>query len=278
MTSEALHGRILKNQKEDTVQTDENPYKTPESYDALQTPSSSTLYPPRTVGAGRGISWLGEGYTLYRKSPLAWLGLTIIWLVLMGMSWMIPLANNLVQPLLLAGIATACLRLDTAHHFSMEDLFVGFKQQTGSLVLVGAISVSASLVIIIAAFLMGLSSVLSMAEMSKEAIAGGAAEGAILTLLTLLLVAVTIMTPLAMAMWFSPLLIIFHKVPALEAMKLSFNACLYNMIPFLFYALAAIPLLILAAIPAFLGYLILIPVLFASIYTSYKDIFLREGS
>ena len=79
-------------------------------------------------------------------------------------------------------------------------------------------------------------------------------------------------------MWFSPLLIIFHKVPALEAMKLSFNACLYNMIPFLCYALAAIPLLVLAAIPAFLGYLILIPVLFASIYTSYKDIFLRENS
>lgn len=258
------------------MQTDENPYKTPSTYESPIEPDSATLFPPRRVSAGRGITWLGGGYKLYRKSPLAWLGLTVIWIVLMGMAWMIPLANNLVQPLLFAGIATACLRLDTSNTVSLEDLFIGFKQQTGSLVLVGAISVSASLIIIIAAFLMGLSSVLSMAEMSKEAIAGGAAEDAILTLLALLFVVVTIMTPLAMAMWFSPILIIFHKVPALEAMKLSFNACLYNMIPFLTYALATIPLLIIATIPLLLGYLILIPVLFASIYVSYKDIFLRE--
>lgn len=255
--------------------TNESPYLIPTASDPVAPPNSTILYAPRTVGAGRGLSWLGEGYNLFKQSPLGWCGITLIWCVLTGLSMTIPLASNLLQPLLVAGIATACLRLDTTAKLSLEDIFSGFKQQTGSLVLVGAISVGATFIIIVAAFLMGLSSVLSMAEMSTEAIAGGAADGAILTLLLLLLIAVTVMTPLIMATWFAPLLIMLHKVPALEAMKLSFNACLHNWIPFLVYGFAAIPLMLLATLPLFLGYLILIPVLMASVYTSYKDIFLR---
>jgi len=251
-----------------------NMYTPPSSSESDDTIARSTLQPPKNVSMGRGASWLAEGYRLFTKAPLAWLGITLIWGVLSGISVTIPLSGNVLQPLLMAGVATACWRLDTTGVLNIEDIFSGFKQQTGALVLIGAISVAATILLIIAAILLGVTSLLSMAEMSPAAIESGAANGEIMALLILLLIGATIMTPLIMAIWFAPLLIMLHNEPTLNAMKLSFKACLLNILPFTVYTIAIIPLMLLATIPLFLGYLILIPVIMGSIYTSYKDIFL----
>ena len=46
-----------------------------------------------------------------------------------------------------------------------------------------------------------------------------------------------------------------------------------NIMPFLVYGIAGFVLSIIASIPLFLGWVIFIPVITASIYISYKDIF-----
>jgi uncharacterized membrane protein len=76
-----------------------------------------------------------------------------------------------------------------------------------------------------------------------------------------------------MAAWFAPLLVIFKGTPPLEAMRLSFFACLKNIIAFQIYAVILVVLTIIATVPYGLGLFVLVPTLFASIYTSYKDIF-----
>ena len=76
-----------------------------------------------------------------------------------------------------------------------------------------------------------------------------------------------------MATWFAPALIVLHELAPIAALKASFYACLRNWIPFLIYGLAMLVLGILAAIPVGLGFLVLIPVLVASVYTAYRDIF-----
>ena len=98
-----------------------------------------------------------------------------------------------------------------------------------------------------------------------------------------------------MATWFAPALIVLHDVAPGAALKASFFACLRNWIPFLVYSVVllvlgiavAIPLLlgymayvaaslvsaIVAAILGLLGLLVLIPVMAASVYTAYRDIF-----
>jgi uncharacterized membrane protein len=58
-------------------------------------------------------------------------------------------------------------------------------------------------------------------------------------------------------------------------MKSSFIACLKNMVPFLLYGVIAFLLAMLASIPFGLGWLVLGPVLAASLYTGYRDIFLN---
>jgi len=57
------------------------------------------------------------------------------------------------------------------------------------------------------------------------------------------------------------------------AMKLSFSACLKNMLPFLLYGFILLLLMFLAMLPFGLGLIILVPVMVAAMYTSYRDIF-----
>ncbi|MBZ0097264.1 MAG: hypothetical protein K8H75_18075, partial [Sulfuricella sp.] len=57
---------------------------------------------------------------------------------------------------------------------------------------------------------------------------------------------------------------------------LSFVGCLRNIWPFLVYGVIAFILMMIAMIPFGLGMLILVPVLNASIYLGYKDIFPAE--
>ena len=74
-------------------------------------------------------------------------------------------------------------------------------------------------------------------------------------------------------MWFSYALVTINNFTVVQALKTSFHGCLKNIVPFLIYGLVMFLFAILATIPLMLGWLILGPVLFASFYTAYRDIF-----
>ena len=76
-----------------------------------------------------------------------------------------------------------------------------------------------------------------------------------------------------MAYWYAPVLIGLHNLTVLEAMKLSFIACLKNMLPFLLYGLIFMVILVVAIIPFGLGLIVAVPVMMTSLYTSYVDVF-----
>jgi hypothetical protein len=56
-------------------------------------------------------------------------------------------------------------------------------------------------------------------------------------------------------------------------MRTSFFACVKNIVAFQIYLLVLVGLTITAMIPYGLGFFVLVPTVFASIYTSYMDIF-----
>jgi uncharacterized membrane protein len=56
-------------------------------------------------------------------------------------------------------------------------------------------------------------------------------------------------------------------------MKLSLRAFLHNIAPMLLYGVTFMLLGILASLPMMLGWLVLLPVVFTSLYASYSDIF-----
>ena len=93
------------------------------------------------------------------------------------------------------------------------------------------------------------------------------------TFLVALLLILALMLPLIMAIWFAPPLVVFHELGAVESMKASFLGCLRNMLPFLLYGIVLFIASLIASIPFGLGWLVLVPVFVASIYTGYRDIY-----
>ena len=82
-----------------------------------------------------------------------------------------------------------------------------------------------------------------------------------------------LMLPLFMAIWFAPALVVLHDVDAITAMKQSFKGCLKNILPLIVYGLVCLfvfPILVIITLG--FGILVIIPVLFISYYTSYRNV------
>jgi uncharacterized membrane protein len=227
----------------------------------------------RAVAAGRGWDWIAEGFALFRRQP----GLWILTAVLLGVVFvafsMIPLlgslANALLFPIFGAGLILGCKALDQGGMLELSHLFAGFKHRTGDLVLVGVFNLVGWVVIALAL-------VAVVGGGVFMALLRGGTPGAsisILSMLIAMLLVAGLSVPLYMATWFAPALIVLHELAPAAALKASFYACLKNWLPFLVYGVVLLVLGLAAAIPLGLGYLVLVPVLAASVYTSYRDIF-----
>ena len=157
--------------------------------------------------------------------------------------------------------------------FTVGHLFAGFANRFGPLFLVGALYMLGfiAIALIMALTVGGLLSVTSGLPGMGGSLAGESMAGPLAGVMILVVLGLSI--PLVMAYWFAPALVMLDNIAALSAMGLSFRACLKNILPFLVYGIIALAFLILGSIPLFLGLLIVIPGLIASVYTSYRDIF-----
>lgn len=255
---------------------DSNPFKAPDARVADAGATSGEFLPDgQVVPAGNGVSWITQGWEMFKQAPGVWIGVTLIFMVTMIVLGVIPLVNlavALFAPVFVGGIMLGCKALEDGNELTINHLFAGFSNNFGNLVLVGAIYLVGIVAIYVLMFLIGGSALAGAALMG-----GGKASIAaiLLPMLLLLLVMLALMIPLAMAVWYAPALVVFHEVAPLQAMKASFFICIKNFMPFLIYGLVVMVLAIVATIPIGLGWLVLMPVLCASVYTSYKDMFIR---
>jgi hypothetical protein len=230
----------------------------------------------RSVAAGNGWQWIRGGFELFRQNPVIWIALFFIYLLIcMGMSIVPiigPILVNLLAPVFMAGFMLGCQALESGEELEINHLFAGFKHNTAQLITVGGLYLAGMIVIAGVIFVTAGGAVLALGEAEHAMQAGADADKLLLPLLLLL----ALMLPLIMAYWFAPTLVVFHGISAADAMKLSFAACLRNIMPFTVYSLVCVLLLLLAAIPLGLGLVVMIPTMTASLYVSYKDIF-SEG-
>ena len=227
----------------------------------------------RTVAAGRGWDWIVEAFALFRRQPGMWILIVVLAGILLAAIGMVPvlgsLANALMFPIFGAGLMLGCKAQDQGGTLELPHLFAGFKHRTGDLVLVGVFNLVGWVLIAFAvAAVIGGGVFMGIMRGGLP----GAGISILLMLIALLLVT-GLSVPLYMAIWFAPALIVLHEVAPMAALRASFYACLNNWLPFLIYSVALLVLGLVAAIPAGLGYLVLVPVLAASVYTAYRDIF-----
>jgi uncharacterized membrane protein len=231
---------------------------------------------PRVVNTGNGWQWMVDGFTIFRKAAPMWIAmtllLTVMWLIMLMVPFLGPLVFNLFSPVFFAGILIGCRVVENGEPLKMELLFAGFKSNVSALVTVGGIYLAGTIIIIgIVLIAVGTSAFTLMKPGNQPDL--DTTMMLMRDMSIALLIALLLYVPLMMAIWFAPALIVFENLGAVDALKQSFAACLINTLPFLVYGLVVGLLWIVASIPLFLGLLILLPVIFCSVYTSYKDIF-----
>ncbi|MDH3318866.1 MAG: BPSS1780 family membrane protein [Betaproteobacteria bacterium] len=254
-----------------------NPYSAPVAKVAdVAAPLGKFIPGGRAVAAGQGWTWFTQGWDLFRRQPALWIGMTVtLFVILLALAFIPllgPLANSLLWPVLVAGLLIGCRALAEGGNLEFGHLFAGFRERFGTLIGVGAIAFGISLAIgILVAAVMGL----GMFALVAGRPGPGVGPQAQMTMALPFLVMMALLLPLFMALWFAPPLVAFHERGPVEAMKESFTGCLKNIVPFLVYGLIGLVLSILASIPFGLGWLVLGPVLIASVYASYRDIYLE---
>jgi uncharacterized membrane protein len=232
----------------------------------------------KTTDAGRGASWLFDGFGYFTKDVGPWLGVVIVLAILWLVAHFVPvigsIAIQVLMPVFMGGLMLGCRAQDGGQSLAIGHLFEGFSKGTGQLALVGVLYLVGLAVIVLIIFILmvvflgGVGALQQLHQSDPAAMVGVLASIAIPVLVGLALT-----VPLLMLVWFAPALVVFDGKDALESMRLSFRGCLLNIVPFLLYGVVGLVLAVLASIPLMLGWLVLFPMVTASVYIAYKDIF-----
>lgn len=120
-----------------------SPYQAPESEILDPAEGGEALAePPNSCNAGQGWSWIAEGFELFKASPGNWIGMIIVYIVIMFVLGFIPflgsLATVILGPVFTGGFMIACRNMEQGQP-NFSDLFAGFQDKFGPLALVGLI-------------------------------------------------------------------------------------------------------------------------------------------
>ena len=232
---------------------------------------------PKSLNALHGWEWIKQGYALFMKAPLLWIVILTICLVAAVMLSSVPVVGEplltLLMPVGMAGLMLGCRSLEQGEELELAHLIAGFHRQTSHLITLGGISLVGQLLIFGLMMLAGGAALVGIlmngqpdmdSSILMEALAGAGLA---------VFIGVVLFSVLMMAMQYAPMLVFFNNATPVQAMQLSLRAFLNNVGPWLVYLTTFIFLAILASIPMMLGWLILLPLVFTSLYVSYCDIF-----
>lgn len=248
----------------------------------------------QTLPTNAGWRWIGAGFAIYRRNPILLSMLVLAYWFTILLLNVLPVigavAASLIIPGLSVGLMQAARNLERGQPIGIQTLYGGLKENTKTLIALGALYLACTIAILgISALLDGgdlLGFMLSGKPTDREAMEES--NFALPALIVMLL-----MAPVMMAYWFAPVLAAWHKLTLGRALFFSFVACWINWRPFLAFGAglllvaAIIPGLLLGVLLAlfpgaqsFISALILMPMLlavapvvFASFYASYRDIF-----
>lgn len=266
------------------MSTTDNPYSPPSAVVADFLPAGGDAVfavPAARLSAGRGVSWISEGWALFKAAPGMWIvALLILFGIQMALA-LIPILGSLVSivigPFFMAGLLAFAHGIARGEAADLGKLFIGLKQKTGALVAVALIYFLMVIALIVAFMAVGffmLGGLSALTEGNMDGLINAFMNGGGLAgLLILALAFVAVMTLVAAAYWYAPGLVLYTDLGAGAALKESFRACLSNWLAFLVYGFLGLLLLVLGLITFGLGLLVVLPVMMASYYASFRDLF-----
>lgn len=237
---------------------------------------------PRQLALSGGISWYGCGWRLFRPFAGLWCVLGICFFAVAIIFSIIPRVGahvfTLVVPLFAAGFYQGAENVRAGTPLRIGALFQAFGDPETRLPLLG-LGVLFLLLTAggeVAALWLADAPLLS-AAMGGSTTSGASTaiwqgllhEGGVVTFALLLLLHIVIV----MGMFFAIPLTAFDGFGPLQAVVGSFRAAMTNILPFLLFFIIYIILLFVGAIPFFLGWIVVIPFVFCSVYCAYREVF-----
>jgi uncharacterized membrane protein len=238
----------------------------------------------RSLPFGQAMVWVSQGWSLFTRAPLIWIVNVVIYIgILFGVTY-VPLLGLFVSYILFgflsAGLMLGAHSQRNGNSLEFADIFSGFSApHITPLFIVGLLYMLAWVGLIIIAgilfaLVLGVSGAVGALLSGNTSAITGLSAGAGLGLLFVSLIVVALSIPLIMAFWFAPALVAINGVSPLEAISTSFFACLKNFMPYLLFSIVFTVLFLVGMITLGLGLFVVLPLMYASIYTSYRDIFL----
>lgn len=225
--------------------------------------------------AGSAVSWFKCGWKIFANDMVNWVLIALVFALAFLLLSLIPFLGvfivYLILPVMQAGMVYAAKKSYEGERISLNDLFAVFKMDNmrGTLFALGGIMLAAMfLIAMISTPFFGGAMMTSIDEMpatGAPVLPSFGTGGIVFALFTGIL--------LAMLFFYAPALILLRNMGVIVAIKTSFTAALNNLVPFILFLIIYGVLSIVAAIPFGLGFLILLPVVMAAGYCSYRDIF-----
>ncbi len=248
----------------------------------------------QTLPSSAGWRWILGGFAIYRRNPLMLSMLLMAYWFSMILLNVLPvvglLAASLAMPGLSVGLMQAARNVDRGAQIGLPTLFESFRDNPRTLIAQGALYLCCTL------GALGISALIDGGDLVRYLTADNTAERVAVEDADLrwsAMLVTAMLLPVMMAYWFGPVLAAWHRMPLAKSLFFSFIACWMNWRPFLTYGiglfllagvlpglLLLIPVLIfpgsaeaLVAIVTVPMFLIVAPIVFASFYASYRDIF-----
>lgn len=242
----------------------------------------------RRLPARHGFLWLVASLRLFRANPPLMTALTMAYLFVVVAVNLLPLIGPFLLPLalpaLIVVLANGCRAIERGGGVGTVVLAQGLQKRRVELVRLGGLHLLGSMLILAVSMIMegGQVSLLAPGKPMDE-------DEMLASMARLLLVALPVVT----AFWFAPLLTAWDEVAPLKSVFFSFIASWRNWRAFAVYGLAvgaiaiAVPGLLLITASAIsaaavnvlavalkmLLFFVMAPILMASVYISYQDVF-----
>ena len=234
------------------------------------------LASPRKCDAAAGMSWIVKAFGLFKDQPLLWFGMSVTFLVIVGIASSIPLLNILIIPTLfmfLGGFIKGAAAQSAGAELRFDHLFSAFKSHWQPLLILGLLYLVGIIICMIPLFIAMGSMMFSMMTGGMGSSYGMMNDISLGSIFLGYLLSMLLIIPLYMALWFAPALVVLHNLEPITAMKKSFEAGKVNVVPILVYGLISVLLLpILTMLTLGLGVLLILPIMLLTYYTSYRDV------
>ena len=225
------------------------------------------------VRAGRGAHWLWAAFDLFRRKPLAWIGLCSGWIVITFGLILVPFIGgvvaNFLQPVFFASFAITAFRQVAGEPVMMGDLFSGFRRNTRALINLGAILLMAQIVIFMLMWAVGL----PMAPPDDQSFTMRDYVQSLKGKEWILAAGFLLTVVVKGALWFAPPLLAFHDLSLSQAIRWSVFAAISNLGTMIVYGFL-LGVAVLAGLMTWgLAFFVVIPVMVISTFVGYREVF-----